>query len=147
MWAASLWFFGEIFLVGLSKLHCPLLENSFWWKKNSDQKIVTSTFSDLWKVFRILGNKLRQACQKIIVHVLTNILRRNNFVWKTHNFFIIFGIRANDFLVFWREVFGRVVTTAFFTYIGTFWGNLFSFLKFHIFIRAFRDLSCKSVDF
>ena len=33
IWVTNMWFFGEVFLVGLSKLHSALLENHFWWKQ------------------------------------------------------------------------------------------------------------------
>ena len=52
------------------------------------------------KFFVFLSTKLRQACQKLIVHVQTNILGRNHFVWKEHKFFILSGIRAKTFQSF-----------------------------------------------
>ena len=52
------------------------------------------------KLFVFLSTKLRQACQKLIVHVQTNILGRNHFVWKEHKFFILSGIRAKTFQSF-----------------------------------------------
>ena len=34
IWVTNLWFFGKKILVGLSKLHSPLLgKNHFWWKQ------------------------------------------------------------------------------------------------------------------
>ena len=49
--------------------------------------------------------------------------------WKNYNFIITFELRAKffwtfvkTFLVFWRKNFSRVVKTAFYVSIGTFWG-------------------------
>ena len=33
IWPAILWIFREIFLLASSKMHSPLLENHFWWRK------------------------------------------------------------------------------------------------------------------
>ena len=42
-------------------------------------------------------------------------------------FFHHFRSLSKKFSEFWQEVFGRVVTTAFYMYIGTFWGVFLSF--------------------
>ena len=59
-------FFGQNCLVGLSGLHSPLLENHFWWKKNSDQKIVTSFFLELEKIFRVFGDNFTAGLSKFL---------------------------------------------------------------------------------
>ena len=65
---------------------------------------------------------------------------------ESSSFFHNFSNSSKKFSEFWQETCGRVVTTSFYMYRGTFWGKIFSFLKVHIF-RRFRNLSCKYVDF
>ena len=48
--------------------------------------------------------------------------------WKVY-FFQHFRSSSKKFSEFWQESFGRVVTTAFYMYIGTFWGIFLSFQK------------------
>ena len=59
-------YFGKNFLVWLSRLHSLLLENHFWWKKKSDQKIVTSFFLELGKVLRVFGDNFTAGLSKFL---------------------------------------------------------------------------------
>ena len=101
-------------------------------------------FWNLREFFVFLPTMLRQARKYFIVLVQTNI-STNNFFGKRTTFSSLQEFEHN-FSEFWRENFDWVVTTAFYMYIGTFWGKLFSFREIHKFFRGFRNLSCKSVD-
>ena len=89
---------------------------------------------------------LGQACQIFLVHVQTNILRRNSFL-ESFSSFHPFRNSSKKFSELWREFFGRVVTTGIYIYIGTFCGNIFSFRKNPNFFRRFRNLIGKSLVF
>ena len=88
---------------------------------------------------------LRQSRENFLVQVQRNI-STNGFL-ESLWIFQQFRNSSKEFSEFWREVFGSVVTTAFYMYIGTFWGNLFSFRKIHTFFRRFWNLSGNLVNF
>ena len=134
------------FFATVVKIALSVAKESFLIKKiNFFKKFYLQHFWSSGKFFVFLSTKLRQACQKFIVHVQTNILRRNRFFGKF--FFQHFRSSSKKFSEFWQECFGRVVTTAFYMYIGTFWGIFFIISKNSWFFRRFRNLRCKSVDF
>ena len=107
IWAANLWIFIGIFLLALSKLQSPLLKKRFWGKKISFEKLWIQVLWNLREFFLFLATNLRQACQNFVVFVQTIILTNRFFgkLVKFSSFPKVSGI--------WREIFGRVVTTAF----------------------------------
>ena len=108
------------------------------------KKMYLRPFWNLREFFVFLQTMLRQARKDFIVLVQTHI-STNKFFGKRTTFSSLQEIEQK-FSGFWREIFDWVVTTAFYMYIGTFWGKLFSFREIHKFFRGFRNLSCKSVD-
>ena len=54
---------------------------------------------------------------------------------------------SKKFSEFWQENFGRVVTTAFYMYIGTFWRTCFSFPKIQKFFSWFSDSERQTCGF
>ena len=89
-------------------------------------------FCSSGRFFVFLATKLRQACQKFLVHVQANNLT-NKFFGKLINF-SSFPHFEQKFSEVWREICGRVVTTAFCVSTWRFfsisegrkWGKFFS---------------------
>ena len=63
------------------------------------------------KIFSTFAGMVTQACQKIVVHVQTKIFTKNIFGGLI--IFSSFPEIQQNFSEFWREIFGRVVTTTF----------------------------------
>ena len=125
---------------------------NFWRREMKENKLLFENFAFLSfsdferkRSLVLLQAWLRQSCQNLFVHVQTNILRKKRFFGK-FDFFHHFRSSSIKYSEFWQKFFGRVVTTAFYMYIGTFLGKLFSFRKVQSFFRGFRNLSCKCVD-
>ena len=101
IWTAYLWvfrrkFFGVVVKIAFSVAKGTFLKKRIFFFK----KLYFQQFWGSGKLFVFLALKLRQVCQNFIVQVRTNLLRRNNFVWKMHKFLVICGIRANTFQSF-----------------------------------------------
>ena len=138
IWAATLSIFGEMFLVGLSKLHSPLLENHSCWKKHFCSKNCTFILFGIWASF---STSCRQ-CYRRLAKVSIRMFRRTfQGIALLENLWIFHQFRnsSKKFSEFWREIFGRVVTTAFYMYVGTFWAHLFSFRKLPNFFPWFSE--------
>ena len=101
IWTANLWVFKKKLFGVVDQIAFSVAKETFLKKKNIFfKKLYFQQFWGSGKLFVFLATKLRHACQNFSVHVLTNILRTNNFVRKTHIFFVICGIRANSFQSF-----------------------------------------------
>ena len=138
--------FLEKHFASVAKLHSPLLENRFWWKKKSDQKFITSFFFELGKVFRVFVDNVTEGLSKFLCTCSDEDFEEKWFFGKFFNF-SSFPEFQQKFSKVWRDFFGRVVTTKLYIYIGTFWGNKFFFQKIRPFCRRFWNLSGKSVFF
>ena len=144
IWAANLWFFGELFSASVLKKAFFFATETFLMKKTIlFKKFYLRLFWNLREFFVFLPTMLRQARKDFTVLVQTNI-STNIFFGKRTTFSSLQEFEQK-FSGFWRELIDWVVTTAFYMYIGTFWGKLFSFREVHKLFRGFRNLSCKSV--
>ena len=101
---------------------------------------------DYGKLFRIFGDNVTAVLSKFLCTCADEDFTGKQVFWNVYTFFHHFRSSSKKFSKFWREVFGRVFTTAFYMYIGTSWGYLLSFRKIPDFFSRFRNLSCKCVD-
>ena len=142
--------FDENFLAGLSQLQsaCPH-EDFSQFLKEGNEGIFFSKKLQCYH-FQTLKEKdpqcplqawLRQACQKIVVHVQTNIFT-NRFFLQSLSFFPHFPNSSKKFSMFWQElfeIFDRMVTTKFYMYRSTIWRKIFFFRKIHNFSRHWLE--------
>ena len=117
----------------------------FWRREMKENKLLFENFAFLSfsdferkRSLVLLQAWLRQSCQNLFVHVQTNISRKKRFFGK-FDFFHHFRSSSIKYSEFWQKIFGRVVTTAFYMYIGTFLGKLFSFRKVQSFFSLFSE--------
>ena len=147
IWAANLWILRGKFLLALSKLHFPLLKNLFWWKKNNFvQKKCIFISCGIWECFSYSCRQSYGRLVKILLCMFRWTIFQVGFQ-EILSAFHHFRNSSKKFSEFCREKSGRVVKTAFYIYVGTFGGKLFSFRKIHKFFRGFWNLSCESVGF
>ena len=93
-------------------------------KMNFVQKNVFSSLFEFGSVFRILANNVTAGMPKYHCACSNEHLQEKYFCLESEQFFHRFRNSSKWFSEFWREFFGRVVTNAFYMYIGTFWGKL-----------------------
>ena len=145
IWVTNLWFFEEKFLVGLPKLQFPLLENHFWWKQILIKNCNSILFG-LWETLSYFWRQSYGSLVKISLYMFRRTFWGKKGFLENLIFFHHFRSSSKKFPEFWEEFSGRVVTTAFYMYLGKFLGKLFSSRKVQSFFRGFRNLSCKCVD-
>ena len=128
-------------------MHSPLLKNHFWFKKKQicSKKCIFISCG-IWECFSYSCRKSYGRLVKILLCMFRWTVLQVGFQ-EILSAFHHFRNSSKKFSEFCRENFGRVVKTAFYMYVGTFGGKLFSFRKIHKFFRGFWNLSCESVGF
>ena len=79
-------FFGEKFLVGLSKIAISVARESFLMITISDKKIVTPSYLDYGKLFRVFGDKVTAVLSKFLCTCSDEYFEEKQVFWKVYLF-------------------------------------------------------------
>ena len=123
-------------LTGWSQLDSAYPDENFFLKEGLKEELLFSkkiALLSFWDFERkrfsvILAAWLRQACLNFVtsLYMFRRTFRPVGFLESSSDFHNFWNC-SKKFSKFWRENFGRVVTTALYVYIGTFLGKVFSF--------------------